>query len=165
MILDIIVDTEYSMLFRGGSIMVKFRIIYQYRFALMIQQKKIEEETDRLKDQDSILYNVCMDAVRKQNKKEAAKYASEINKLRKRVKFFYNAILAIERLVIRIDNFECDYWHEDPDGPVAVLSKFKLSVQALSAASQEISPFLSDISKELNNVSDELDVWCREVYS
>jgi hypothetical protein len=102
---------------------------------------------------------------RAQNKKEAAKYASEIYELRKRIKLFYSAILAIERLVIKIDNFYCDYFHVDPDGPVSALSKLKRGVQALRIVSQEISPFLSDISKELNNICDELDVRCQEVES
>lgn len=106
-----------------------------------------------------------MDAVKKQNKEEAAKYASEIYEFRKRIRLFYSAILAIERLVIKIDNFYCDYYHEDPDGPASALSKLKRSVQALRTVSQEISPFLSDISKELNNICDELDVRCREVES
>jgi division protein CdvB (Snf7/Vps24/ESCRT-III family) len=142
--------------------MVKFRIIYQYRYALMIQQKKIEEATDCLKDQDSILYNACMDAVRKQNKKETAKYASKIYELRKRIKFFYNAILAIERLVIWIENFECDYYHEDPDGPVSALLKLNRSVQALSKISQEISPFLPDVSTDLDNTYKVLIAACNQ---
>jgi division protein CdvB (Snf7/Vps24/ESCRT-III family) len=145
--------------------MGKFSIIYQYRSTLMIQQKKIEAASDLLEDQDGILYNACMDAVKKQNKTEAAKYASEIYELRKRIKLFYHAQLAIERLVIKIENFECDYYHQDPNGPISALSKLKWAVQALSIISQKISPFLSDISKELNNVSGELDVWCREVES
>jgi division protein CdvB (Snf7/Vps24/ESCRT-III family) len=142
--------------------MVKFRIIYQYRYGLRIQQKKIEEATDRLKDQDSILYNACMDAVKKQNKKEAAKYASEIYELRKRIKLFYGAILAIERLFIRIENFECDYYHEDPDGPVSALLKLNRSVQALSKISQEISPFLPDVSTDLDNTYKVLIAACNQ---
>jgi division protein CdvB (Snf7/Vps24/ESCRT-III family) len=142
--------------------MVKFRIIYQSKDALMIQKKKIEEATDRLKDQDTILYNACMDAVKKQNKKEVAKYASEIYELRKRIKFFYKAILAIDRLVIRIENFECDYYHEDPDGPVSALSKFKHIVQALITISQEISPFLPDVSIDLDNTYKVLIAVCNQ---
>lgn len=142
--------------------MVKFRIIYQYRYALMIQQKKIEEATDLLKDQDSILFETCKKALKKDNKEEASKYAKEIYELRKRIKFFYKAILAIESLVIRIENFECDYYHEDPDGPISALSKLNRSVQALSKISQEISPFLPDVSSDLDNTYKVLVAACNQ---
>ena len=74
----------------------------------------------------------------------------ELYEIRKRINLFYNTILAIERERIRVDSFCCDYTHGSEPRD-RVLSKIKLSVTLLRESSQKISPFLPDLSKQLNN--------------
>lgn len=128
----------------------KFGLINQREFRLTDSEIEIEKETVCLKTKEQLLFEKCMNAIKEKNKEEASKYATELYEIRKRINLFYNTILAIDRVRIRIDSFCCDYVHGSEPRD-RVLSKIKVSVTLLRESSQKISSFLPDLSKQLNN--------------
>lgn len=104
-------------------------LVRQSTLTLRIQQNKLEQAVFRLKEQDRILFETCMGALKQNNKKEAIKCATEIAEVRKRVKLFYNVQLAIVRVILRIEEHNC----------TDTFSHIEPSVKLLRNISQEIA--------------------------
>jgi len=66
----------------------------------------LEQASYRLKERDKILFESCMDALKKNNKERAAVWANEIAEVRRLLKFLYNVQLAIERVILRLETIK-----------------------------------------------------------
>ena len=82
---------------------INARVHAQSILTLKIQQNKLEKERFHLKEQDRTLFELCMDALKKINKEEATKCATEIVEVRKLIKFIFKAQLDIEEVIERFE--------------------------------------------------------------
>lgn len=114
-------------------------------FTLRVQQNKLEQASYRLKERDRILFESCMNALKKNNKEKAAICANEIAEIRKLIKFLYNVQLAIERVILRLETIK-----ELSD----IVVDLKPALKLLQNVSSELFQILPDVSKELNNVNE-----------
>ncbi|MGB9914935.1 MAG: Snf7 family protein [Candidatus Bathyarchaeales archaeon] len=112
---------------------------------LRVQQNKLEQASYRLKERDRILFESCMNALKKNNKEKAAICANEIAEIRKLIKFLYNVQLAIERVILRLETIK-----ELSD----IVVDLKPALKLLQNVSAELFQVLPDVSKELNNVNE-----------
>ncbi|MEM3881025.1 MAG: Snf7 family protein [Candidatus Bathyarchaeia archaeon] len=112
---------------------------------LRVQQNKLEQASYRLKERDRILFESCMNALKKNNKEKAAICANEIAEVRKLIKFLYNVQLAIERVILRLETIK-----ELSD----IVVDLKPALKLLQNVSAELFQVLPDVSKELNNVNE-----------
>ncbi|MEM3378192.1 MAG: Snf7 family protein [Candidatus Bathyarchaeia archaeon] len=112
---------------------------------LRVQQNKLEQASYRLKERDRILFESCMNALKKNNKEKAAICANEIAEVRKLIKFLYNVQLVIERVILRLETIK-----ELSD----IVVDLKPALKLLQNVSAELFQVLPDVSKELNNVNE-----------
>ncbi|MCW4007432.1 MAG: Snf7 family protein [Candidatus Bathyarchaeota archaeon] len=112
---------------------------------LRVQQNKLEQASYRLKERDRILFESCMNALKKNNKEKAAICANEIAEIRKLIKFLYNVQLAIERVILRLETIK-----ELSD----IVVDLKPALKLLQNVSAELFQVLPEVSKELNNVNE-----------
>lgn len=127
-------------------------LVRQSTLTLRIQQNKLEQAVFRLKEQDRVLFETCMDKLKKNNEEEATKLATEIAEVRKLVKLFYNVQLAIVRVILRIEEHNC----------IDTFSHIEPSVKLLRDISQEIAEIQPDISEELETTCQVLKVICNQ---
>jgi division protein CdvB (Snf7/Vps24/ESCRT-III family) len=127
-------------------------LVRKSTLTLRIQQNKLEKESFRLKEQDRMLFETCMDKLKKNNAAEATKLATEIAEVRKLVKLFYNVQLAIVRVILRIEEHNCK----------DTFSHIESSVKLLRDISQEIAEIQPDISEELKTICQVLMVICNQ---
>jgi hypothetical protein len=111
-------------------------------------QLTLEKELHCLHPKERLLFEKCLDAIKLKNREAAAKYAAEVAEHRERIRLFCRTELAIEGLRMFIDDFPCAYIHgsEPPD---KVVSRFKVGVRLLKEHSQNIAPFLPDVSQQI----------------
>ncbi|MCX8153522.1 MAG: Snf7 family protein [Candidatus Bathyarchaeota archaeon] len=112
---------------------------------LRIQQNKLEQASCRLKERDRILFESCMNALKKNNKERAAICANEIAEIRKLIKFLYNVQLAIERVILRLETIK---------ELSEIVVDLKPALKLLQTVSSELFQILPDVSKELNSVNE-----------
>ncbi|MEJ5327006.1 MAG: Snf7 family protein [Candidatus Bathyarchaeia archaeon] len=112
---------------------------------LRVQQNKLEQASYRLKERDRILFETCMNALKRNNNEKAAICANEIAEIRKLIKFLYNVQLAIERVILRLETIK-----ELSD----IVVDLKPALKLLQNVSSELFQVLPDVSKELNNVNE-----------
>lgn len=104
----------------------------------------MEQASYRLKERDKILFESCMDALKKNNKERAAVWANEIAEVRRLLKFLYNVQLAIERVILRLETIK---------ELSEVVVDLKPALKLLQGVSLELFQVLPDVSAELNNVN------------
>jgi len=110
---------------------------------LKIHQNTLEQTSFSLKAQDKTLFETCMKALKQNNKEEATKCATEIYELRKRIKLIFNVRLAIERVILRIEEHVCT---------VNTYSHIVPAVKSLRSISNEIAQILPNVSEDLKSV-------------
>jgi division protein CdvB (Snf7/Vps24/ESCRT-III family) len=113
-------------------------------FTLRVQQNKLEQASNRLRERDRILFESCTGALKKNNKEKAAICANELAEVRKLLKFLYNVQLAIERVVLRLETIK-----ELSD----IVIDLKPALKLLQNVSQDLFQVLPDVSTELDNVN------------
>lgn len=118
-------------------------VMSQSTISLKVYQNSLEKASFHLKEQDRILFETCMNALKQNNKEEATKCATEIAELRKRIKLMYNVRLAIERVILRIETHICT---------VNTYSDIVPAVKSLRSISNEIVQILPNVSEDLKSV-------------
>lgn len=111
---------------------------------LKIQQGKLEQASYRLKERDRVLFETCMNALKRNNKEKAAICATEIAEVRKLISFIGNVHLAIERVIMRLETIR-----ELGD----IVTDLKPALSLLQNVSAQLFQVLPDVSTELNNVN------------
>ncbi len=113
-------------------------------YTLRVQQNKLEQASNRLRERDRILFESCTTALKKNNKEKAAICANELAEVRKLLRFLYNVQLAIERVVLRLETIK-----ELSD----IVIDLKPALKLLQNVSQDLFQVLPDVSTELDNVN------------
>ena len=111
---------------------------------LKIQQGKLEQASYRLKERDRILFETCMNALKRNNKEKAAICATEIAEVRKLISFINNVHLAIERVIMRLETIR-----ELGD----IVTDLRPALNLLQSVSSQLFQVLPDVSTELSNVN------------
>jgi division protein CdvB (Snf7/Vps24/ESCRT-III family) len=127
-------------------------LVLKSTLTLGIQHNKLEQAVFRLKEQDRVLFETCMGALKQNNEEEATKLATELAEVRKRVKLFYNVQLAIVRVILRIEEHNCT------DTSLHI----EHSVKLLRDISREIADIQPDISKQLKTACQVLMMVCNQ---
>jgi len=127
---------------------INIRVLAQSILTLKVQQNKLEKESFHLKEQDRTLFETCMEALKKNNKEEATKNATEIEEIRKSIKSIYKAQLDVEEV---IESFET----EKQTG--IIVSDRTHILRKLRIISQEFSDVFPNISTELRNVCEVME--------
>jgi len=112
---------------------------------LRVQHNKLEQAAFRLKERDKILFQTCISALNKKNKKRAAICANEIAEVRKLINFLHNVELAIERVILRLETIK-----ELSD----IVIDLKPAIKLLQNVSQQLFEVLPDVSSELSKVNE-----------
>jgi ribosomal protein S21 len=120
----------------------------QFERNLRELQQQIEKEGLCLRPKERLFFEKTVDAIKQKNKETSAKYATELAEYRERIKFLCHAELAIEGLRMFIDDFPCAYVHGS-ESHDKVVSRFKVGVRLLKEHSQNIAPFLPDVSQQI----------------
>jgi division protein CdvB (Snf7/Vps24/ESCRT-III family) len=127
---------------------INVRVLDHSILTLKIQQNKLEKQSFHLKEQDRMLFEKCMDALKKNNREEATIWATEIAEVRKSIKFLFNAQLDICQVIERFET-------EKQTG--ILVSDRKHMLRKLRIVSQEFSDVFPDISSELKTVCEVME--------
>ncbi|MGQ9680276.1 MAG: hypothetical protein ACUVV4_05870 [Candidatus Bathyarchaeia archaeon] len=118
---------------------------------LRIQSAKLDQIISKLKNRDRALFRMCEEAVRKTDKIRARMYANEIAKVRELVKAITQSQLAIECVLIRLENFI------ELHGLINELKPISKMIQTVSSDVSKVMPGIASEVQQLNYlVSDTL---------
>ena len=123
---------------------------------LMYPMRKIGKELGCFIEKKQELYEQVSDKSKKKNKEERLRIEIEFCKYMNLVDVYGELWLDIYRLHSLIIGFPCNYMHgSEPRNKV--ISEFKSSLTYVRESSQEIAPFLPDISKQLDSECEKLE--------
>ncbi|MFW6116958.1 MAG: hypothetical protein ACOC6G_00050 [Thermoproteota archaeon] len=112
---------------------------------LEVQKNKISRVHFRLQKRDEKLFQVCVKALKDDDKGKAQILANEVAEVKRLLKFLHDVELAIERVIIRLETVR-----ELSD----IMVDLKPALRTLRGVSEELFDFLPDVSSELSDVDD-----------
>ncbi|MCI2414965.1 MAG: Snf7 family protein [Candidatus Aramenus sp.] len=129
------------------------RLLTEISIKLKDQQTRIDESIRRLKDRDKELFDKVVRAQIDGDFAKATIYAQEISEIRKIIKVFYTAYLAIEKVRLRLDTVQ------EVQGVSLVLFPIVRILEGLKDQIKTISPeiamTLDSITSSVNSIATE----------
>lgn len=124
--------------------------IAQSIYRLKVQQSKLENSSQRMQRHDKNLFDKCIAAQMTKDNSRAALYASECAEIRKMASTVLRCELALEKVILRLENVELFGDTAAMLGPVAGVVK---SIKSeISGVMPEVSYSLGEIGETLNSV-------------
>jgi division protein CdvB (Snf7/Vps24/ESCRT-III family) len=124
--------------------------IAQSVYRLKVQQSKLESSALKMQRHDRNLFDKCIAAQMVRDTSRAALYASECAEIRKMASTVLRCELALEKVILRLENIQLFGDTAAMLGPVAkVVESIKSQI---SGVMPEVSYALGEIGETLNNV-------------
>ena len=124
--------------------------IAQSIYRLKVQQDKLENSSQRMQRHDKNLFDKCIAAQMTKDNSRAALYASECAEIRKMASTVLRCELALEKVILRLENVQLFGDTAAMLGPIAgVVRSIKSEI---SGVMPEVSYSLGEIGETLNSV-------------
>lgn len=130
------------------------RKINDILYRLQVQRDRLNESINRLQKRDKELFEKTISAYVSRDFARAAIYASEVSELRKIVKVVYASMLALERVIVRLETVR-------DLGEVATV--FAPLVPILKELRSQLSGIVPEIAIELDDISTTMNHMLMEI--
>ena len=111
---------------------------------LRSQSSKLEQIVGKLRERDRAIFGMCEDAVKRSDTSRAKIYANEMVRIRGLIKTITQSQLAIECIVIRLENFI------ELHSLIADLKPLSKMIQSLSGHVSRVMPEIASEMEQLN---------------
>lgn len=130
------------------------RRINDILYKLQVQRDRLNESIHRLQKRDKELFEKTISAYVSRDFARAAIYASEVSELRKIVKVIYASMLALERVIVRLETVR-------DLGEIAAV--FAPLIPVLKELRSQLSGVVPEIALELDDISNTMNRMLLEI--
>ncbi|MEM2337609.1 MAG: hypothetical protein QXP06_03300 [Candidatus Bathyarchaeia archaeon] len=113
-------------------------------YKLRVQQQKVVQASLRLKERDKTLFQICVNALKANNREKATICANELAEVRRLISFLQQVELALERVILRLETVR---------ELSEIVIDLKPALKTLQSVSRQLSAILPEVSSEISEIN------------
>jgi len=121
--------------------------IFQTVRKLKIQRLKLEQATIRLRERDRVLFEACVNEIKKERQERAAICANELAEVRKLLNMVTQCQLALERIILRLETIK---------EVTEIMADLKPALRSLHLITENLVNVMPDVAQELERVNESI---------
>jgi len=122
-------------------------VIFQTIRKLKFQNAKLEQVSARLRERDRVLFQACVNEVRRKRGERAAICATELSEVRKLLNMVVQCQLALERIILRLETIK---------EVSEIFADLKPALRSLSHITQSLVNVMPDVAQQLERVNESI---------
>jgi len=122
-------------------------VIFQTVRKLKVQRLKLEQATVRMRERDCVLFQACVNEIRRNRRDKAAICANELTEVRKLLFMVTQCQLALERIILRLETIK---------EVTEIMADLKPALKSLRLITDNLVNVMPDVAQELERVNESI---------